>query len=156
MKRVAFGEFKGRASCEALFSFWEVVVDGKRACWVYILWSESAQRYYLGQMYNVARRLHMHNEGREKWTKRGVPWQWAGVAPVKLPSQGPNLNATAERFVRSVKSECLSKLLLFSEDALRRAVPEYVQHYKPGCVIHPTPFMGVTPLTSLTCLATIA
>ena len=53
----------------------------------------------------------------------------AGVKPVKLPSQSPNLNANAERFVRSVKSECLSKLLLFGEDALRRALSEYVAHY---------------------------
>ena len=53
----------------------------------------------------------------------------AGVTPVKLPAQSPNLNATAERFVRSVKSECLPKLLLFGEDALRRALPYYVAHY---------------------------
>ena len=55
--------------------------------------------------------------------------RWAGVTPVKLPAQSPNLNAIAERFVRSVKSECLSKLLLFGEGALRRALSEYVQHY---------------------------
>ncbi|NQU11568.1 transposase [bacterium] len=47
-----------------------------------------------------------------------------------LFSGGPeNLNAIAERFVRSVKSECLSKVLLFGEDTLRRALTEYVQHY---------------------------
>jgi len=52
-----------------------------------------------------------------------------GVEPVKLPPKSPNLNAIAERFVRPVKSECLSKLLLFGEDALRRALSEYVEHY---------------------------
>ena len=55
--------------------------------------------------------------------------RWSGVAPVTLPAQSPNLNAIAQRFVRSVKSECLSMLLLFGEDALRRALSEYVKHY---------------------------
>ena len=55
--------------------------------------------------------------------------RWGGVALVKLPPQSPNLTAIAERFVRSVKSECLSKVLLFGEDALRRALSEYVQRY---------------------------
>lgn len=35
------------------------------------------------------------------------------VKPVKLPARSPNLNAYAERWVRSVKEECLSKLILF-------------------------------------------
>jgi transposase InsO family protein len=39
------------------------------------------------------------------------------------------LNAFAERWVRSVKEECLSKLILFGEHALRRAIAEFIQHY---------------------------
>jgi hypothetical protein len=38
-------------------------------------------------------------------------------------------NAYAERWVRSVKEECLSKIILFSERSLRRALSEYVAHY---------------------------
>jgi putative transposase len=38
-------------------------------------------------------------------------------------------NAFAERWVRSVKSECLSKLILFGEGSLRRVVTEYLEHY---------------------------
>ena len=53
----------------------------------------------------------------------------AGVRPVVLPSRSPNLNAFAERWVRSVKQECLSKLILFGEAALRRALAEYTEHY---------------------------
>jgi putative transposase len=53
----------------------------------------------------------------------------AGVDPVRLPRRSPNLNAFAERFVLSIKSECLSKMLFFSEAALRRAIREYVEHY---------------------------
>ncbi len=52
-----------------------------------------------------------------------------GVQPKKLPAQSPNLNAFAERFVLSVKSECLSRMIFFSEAALRRAISEYVAHY---------------------------
>ena len=48
---------------------------------------------------------------------------------LKLPAQSPNLNAFAERWVRSVKDECLSKLILFGESSLRRALAEYVAHY---------------------------
>jgi transposase InsO family protein len=53
----------------------------------------------------------------------------AGVRPVVLPPQSPNLNAFAERWVRSVKQECLSKLILFGEVALHRALTEYTKHY---------------------------
>ena len=45
-----------------------------------------------------------------------------GVTPVQLPPRSPNLNAHAERWVRSVKDECLSKLILFGEPALRTAL----------------------------------
>jgi putative transposase len=38
-------------------------------------------------------------------------------------------NAYAERWVRSVKEECLSKVILFGERSLRRALSEYVEHY---------------------------
>ena len=51
------------------------------------------------------------------------------VKPLVLPPQSPNLNAYAERWVRSVKEECLSKLILFGERSLRRALSEYVAHY---------------------------
>jgi putative transposase len=53
----------------------------------------------------------------------------AGVKRVVLPARSPNLNAYAERWVRSVKEECLSRLILFGEGALRHALKEYVDHY---------------------------
>ncbi|MDP7254096.1 MAG: integrase core domain-containing protein [Planctomycetota bacterium] len=46
-----------------------------------------------------------------------------------MPPRSPNLNAFVERLVRSIKEECLSKLLLFGEDGLKKALSEYVQHY---------------------------
>jgi transposase InsO family protein len=53
----------------------------------------------------------------------------AGVTPIRLPPSSPNLNAFAERFVRSIKSECVSKLMLLGESHLRAAVREYLLHY---------------------------
>jgi len=51
------------------------------------------------------------------------------VDPLKLPARSPNLNAFAERWVKSVKEECLSKLILFGEASLRRALREYLTHF---------------------------
>jgi putative transposase len=51
------------------------------------------------------------------------------VEPLVLPARSPNLNAYAERWVRSVKEECLSKVILFGERSLRRALSEYVEHF---------------------------
>jgi len=53
----------------------------------------------------------------------------SGVQSLALPPRCPNLNAFAERWVRSVKSECLSKCVLFGETSLRRVVNEYLEHY---------------------------
>jgi len=50
----------------------------------------------------------------------------AGVKRVPLPPRSPNLNAYAERWVHSVKEECLSRLILFGEASLRHALTQYV------------------------------
>ena len=52
-----------------------------------------------------------------------------GVKPVRCPARAPNCNAFAERFVRSIKDECLDRMILFGEASLRRALREYVAHY---------------------------
>jgi putative transposase len=52
-----------------------------------------------------------------------------GVKTIPLPARSPNLNAFAERWVRSVKQECLSKLILFGEAPLSRVLAEYSRHY---------------------------
>jgi len=53
----------------------------------------------------------------------------AGVKVVKLPPRSPDLNPHAERLVRSIKSECLAKMIFFGESHLRRAVEQFVAHY---------------------------
>ena len=53
----------------------------------------------------------------------------AGVNVVRLPARSPNLNAYAERFVLSIKTECLERMVLLGERHLRWALPQYLRHY---------------------------
>jgi transposase InsO family protein len=55
--------------------------------------------------------------------------QDAGVRVVLTPVRAPNANAYAERFVRSIKEECLDRLVPLGERHFRRAIAEYVAHY---------------------------
>jgi putative transposase len=52
-----------------------------------------------------------------------------GVASVRIPPRSPNLNAHAERFVRSIKESCLERLVLFGEASVRRAMAQFLDHY---------------------------
>jgi putative transposase len=70
-----------------------------------------------------------------------------GVKQIPLPPRSPDLNAYAERWIRSVKDEALSRLILFGERSLRYALHEYVTHYhterphqgKGNVVLMPSP-----------------
>jgi transposase InsO family protein len=53
----------------------------------------------------------------------------AGIEPLVLPPRSPNLNAHLDRWNRSVKEECLSKLILFGEASLRHVLSNYAQHF---------------------------
>jgi transposase InsO family protein len=55
--------------------------------------------------------------------------QNAGIRVVQTPYRAPNANAYAERFVRSIKEECLDRIIPLGERHFRRAVHEFVQHY---------------------------
>lgn len=52
-----------------------------------------------------------------------------GIAVIRLPPRSPNLNAYAERWVRGVRDECLSRLIPIGEGMLRWALREYGAHY---------------------------
>ena len=55
--------------------------------------------------------------------------QDSGTKVIRLPPMSPNLNAYAERFVRSIKDECLDRMIFVGQGSLRRAVAEYMTHY---------------------------
>ena len=61
-------------------------------------------------------------------TFREMPKE-AGVRIVRLPARSPDLNAFAERWVRSVRSECLSRVIPLGERHLRHLLTEYLIHY---------------------------
>ena len=52
-----------------------------------------------------------------------------GTNVIRLPPRSPNLNAYAERFVRSIKYECLNQMIFIGQASLRRAVFEYMSHH---------------------------
>ena len=70
--------------------------------------------------------------------------------PVRLPSRSPNLNAFAERFVLSIKGECLNKIIPLGEKHLCLAIKEYMEHYHSernhqgleSRIIHPEESVG--------------
>jgi transposase InsO family protein len=53
----------------------------------------------------------------------------SGVEVLLTAYQAPNMNAYAERFVRSIKSECLDQMIFLGRECLVRAIAEYVAHY---------------------------
>ena len=70
---------------------------------------------------------------RSKWAKLEYRTQKTiadtGVESVKLPPRSPNLNAHAERFVRSIKESCVDRMIFFGEASLRTAIQNFVAHY---------------------------
>jgi transposase InsO family protein len=53
----------------------------------------------------------------------------SGTEIIRLPPMSPDLNAYAERFVRSIKDECLGRMIFLGQASLRRAISEFVAHY---------------------------
>jgi putative transposase len=51
------------------------------------------------------------------------------VIPLRLPPRAPDLNSYSERWILSVKSECLDRLILFGEASLHRALAQFLEHY---------------------------
>ena len=52
-----------------------------------------------------------------------------GVKPVRLPARSPDLNCYAERYVKSIKSECLDHLILSSVSQLEYSITQYSAYY---------------------------
>jgi putative transposase len=79
----------------------------------------------------------------------------SGIQPLALPAKSPNLNAFAERWVGAIRQECLSKLILFGEASLRRALNEYIDHHhfernhqgKGNVLLFPAPAVPLTTLS---------
>lgn len=78
----------------------------------------------------LGRRRFLICDGDAKFRYRfRVILEAAGVTILRTPFQAPNANAHAERFVRSIRSECLDRMVLFGEAHVRRALTQYLAHY---------------------------
>ena len=77
----------------------------------------------------------------------------SGIRPLALPPRSPNLNSFAERWVGAIRKECLSKLILFGEASLRRALNDYIEHHhfernhqaKGNLLLFPSPDQPLCP-----------
>ena len=64
---------------------------------VYILYSDSLGKYYVGQTKDLEERLERHNQGREKYTKRGIPWLFIASFACSSRSEGMRLESKIKR-----------------------------------------------------------
>ena len=53
----------------------------------------------------------------------------AGLEVIRLPPHAPDMNAHAERWIRSLRTECLDRMIFFGPDHLRHVVGQYARHY---------------------------
>jgi putative transposase len=65
-----------------------------------------------------------------------------GVRVIRTPVRAPNANAYAERWVRTVRADCLDHLLIFGRRHLERVLRVYVRHYNGH---RPHRALGLTP-----------
>src|SRR5215472_7318401 len=85
--------------------------------------SDAAEGFLIGKRYLIHDRGPLFTEEFSKIL------QASGIKTLKLPPSSPNLNAHAERFVRTIKESCLERMILFREGSLRKAIHEFIGHY---------------------------
>ncbi len=85
--------------------------------------TDALEGFLLGCRYLIHDRSSVFTE------EFGMVLQASGVKSVRLPARSPNLNAFAERFVRSIKEGCLNQLILIGEGSLQRATRNFMVHY---------------------------
>ena len=99
----------------------------------------------------INRRYLLHDRDSKYCSSFRQVIEAGSVKTLALPPRSPNLNAYAERWVRSVKEECLAKLILLGEGSLRRALRHYEAHYheernhqgKDNVLLFPLPTQAV-------------
>jgi putative transposase len=82
-----------------------------------------------GTGYLNGRRYLLHDRDQKFCREFRQTLATCGVKRLTLPARSPNLNCYSERWVRSVKAECLNQLILFGEASLRRALKNFCAHY---------------------------
>lgn len=82
-----------------------------------------------GEPFFEGKRFLIHDRDSKYCKKFRKTFERQGIKTIRLPPYSPNLNSYAERWVGSIKSECLSHLILLGRGSLERAVQHYVAHY---------------------------
>ncbi|MGA2078894.1 MAG: hypothetical protein ABSH52_35905 [Terriglobia bacterium] len=85
--------------------------------------SDAADGFLVGKRYLIHDRDPLYTAEFLETLETG------GVKSVKLPPRASDLNAHAERFVRTIKECCLERMILFGEGSLRKAIFDFVLHY---------------------------
>jgi hypothetical protein len=95
------------------------------------MWMEQMARNAIeGSGYLCQHRYVLHDRDTKFCASFRAMLATGNVKCLALPPRSPNRNAFAERWMRSVKQECLSKLILFGDGSLRRALTEFLDHYE--------------------------
>jgi putative transposase len=74
-------------------------------------------------------RYLIHDRDRKFSLRFRIVMEDARIKLIRTPYMGPNANAYAERFVRSIKEECLHRVILFGEAHMRHVLEQYLAHY---------------------------
>jgi hypothetical protein len=95
-------------------------------------WMQQMARNATGKAWGFLnqRRYALHDRDTKFCSLFRATLTAGGIEPIQLPARSPNLNSHAEHWVRSVKSECLSNLILFGEASLRRALIDFIDHFR--------------------------
>jgi hypothetical protein len=102
------------------------ITDHPDACWMRQV---ACNATFEGMGYLNGCRYLLHDRDAKFCSEFRETLAAGGVKCLQLPPRSPNLNAFAERWVRSVKEECLSHLILFGEASLRKALTQFQEHY---------------------------
>jgi putative transposase len=85
--------------------------------------TDAEQGFLFGKKYLLMDRDSKYSEAFRITLEEG------GVEPVRLPPRSPNLTPHIERFMRSLKDECLERLIFFGERSLQAAIANFAAHY---------------------------
>jgi len=102
------------------------ITDHPDACWMRQV---ACNATFEGMGYLNGCRYVLHDRDAKFCAEFRESLAAGGVKCLRLPPRSPNLNAFAERWVRSVTEECLSHLILFGERSLRKALTQFQEHY---------------------------
>jgi len=93
-------------------------------------WMVQIARNITSQIGPQTNKTYLIRDRDKKFTKSfDQVFRSFNILPLKLPPQSPNLNAFAERWILSIKTECLQYILPLTENVVRYAVTEYIEHY---------------------------